>query len=102
MFERILVVYSDIEPTSFTDSPFNFTFNNRALGFKRLFQQNPSVNVQINDIKQLPIIIPTKSLASSIELWADKAIKKKQESANENLEPIEVEIEDLIKILYSI
>ena len=63
---------------------------------------NCSVNVQINDIKQLPIIIPTKSLASSIELWADKAIKKKQESANENLEPIEVEIEDLIKILYSI
>lgn len=62
---------------------------------------NCSVNVQINDIKQLPIIIPTKSLASSIELWADKAIKKKQESANENLEPIEVEIEDLIKILYS-
>ena len=38
-----LVRYSDIEPTSFTDSPFNFTFNNRALGFKRLFQQNPSL-----------------------------------------------------------
>ena len=63
---------------------------------------NCSVNVQINDIKQLPIIIPTKSLASSIELWADKAIKKKQESANANLESIEVETEDLIKILYSI
>ena len=63
---------------------------------------NCSVNVQINDIKQLPIIIPTKSLASSIELLADKAIKKKQESANANLESIEVETEDLIKILYSI
>ncbi len=63
---------------------------------------NCSVNVQINDIKQLPIIIPTKGLASSIELLADKAIKKKQESANANLESIEVETEDLIKILYSI
>jgi len=63
---------------------------------------NCSVNIQINDIKQLPIIIPTEELASSIEFLADKAIKKKQKSTDANLESIEEEVEGLIKILYSI
>ena len=38
---------------------------------------NCSVNIQVNDIKQLPIIIPTKEFAFLIESLADKAIKKK-------------------------
>ena len=63
---------------------------------------NCSVNVQINDIKQLPIIIPTKELARSVELLADKAIKNKQDSSNLNVEFIEKGIEDLIEILYTI
>lgn len=63
---------------------------------------NCSVNIQINDIKQLPIIIPTKEFASLIESLADKAIKKKQKLVDNDLEFIEEEIEDLIKTLYSI
>lgn len=63
---------------------------------------NCSVNIQINDIKQLPIIIPTEEFAFLIESLADKAIKKKQKLVDTNLETIEKEIEDLIKILYSI
>ena len=34
-------IVNDIEPTSFTDADFIFAFNNRALGFNTLFQQNP-------------------------------------------------------------
>ena len=34
---------NDIEPTSFTDAPFNFTFKRRASGLSTLFQQNPSM-----------------------------------------------------------
>ena len=63
---------------------------------------NCSVNIQINDIKQLPIIIPTKEFAFLIESLADKAIKKKQKLVDNDLEFIEEEIEDLIKTLYSI
>lgn len=63
---------------------------------------NCSVNIQINDIKQLPIIIPTKEFASLIESLADKAIKKKQKLVDNDLAFIEEEIEDLIKTLYSI
>ena len=61
---------------------------------------NCSVNIQINDIKQLPIIIPTKEFASLIESLADKAIKKKQKLVDNDLAFIEEEIEDLIKTLY--
>ena len=63
---------------------------------------NCSVNIQVNDIKQLPIIIPTKEFAFLIESLADKAIKKKQKLVDNDLEFIEEEIEDLIKTLYSI
>ena len=63
---------------------------------------NCSVNIQINDIKQLPIIIPTKEFAFLIESLADKAIKKKQKLVDNDLKFIEEEIEDLIKTLYSI
>ena len=62
---------------------------------------NCSVNIQVNDIKQLPIIIPTKEFAFLIESLADKAIKKKQKLVDNDLEFIEEEIEDLIKTLYS-
>lgn len=60
---------------------------------------NCSVNIQVNDIKQLPIIIPTKEFAFLIESLADKAIKKKQKLVDNDLEFIEEEIEDLIKTL---
>ena len=53
---------------------------------------NCSVNIQVNDIKQLPIIIPTKEFAFLIESLADKAIKKKQKLVDNDLEFIEEEM----------
>jgi hypothetical protein len=72
---------------------------------------NYSVNIQINDIRQLPIIIPTPEQLKEFEDIFDRAVdiqKKKfsgqisEEKAEEELEKIQKELDEKVLKLYKI
>jgi len=88
------------------------TVLNSFLGFKILREfLNSSVAIQINDIRKLPIKIPSKSELSAINKLFDRciSIKKKyfaekitRQDAKELLKPIESEVDRFINKLYGI
>jgi len=72
---------------------------------------NCTVNIQINDIRQIPIIIPTKKQLKNIETIFDKAYQIKideysnqitQEDVKIQFMKIQQEIEQIIKNLYNL
>jgi len=72
---------------------------------------NCTVNIQINDIRQIPIIIPTKKQLKNIDTIFDKAYQIKiveysnqitQEEVKIQFIRIQQEIEQIIKILYNL
>ena len=72
---------------------------------------NCTVNIQINDIKQIPIIIPEKRELNIFESFVDKAISIKRSAIEINSEAdsiesdllfIENEIDNAVLLLYRI
>lgn len=72
---------------------------------------NCTVNIQINDIRQIPIIIPNKGDKADLEALVNKAIKVKKSASekdpkaeyNENeLLLVEQEIDNMVLSLYRI
>ena len=72
---------------------------------------NNSVNIQMNDIRQLPIIIPSSKQLENFKVLFDKAlaIKKKQFSqtieksiAVQQLENIQEDLDEMVLELYDI
>ncbi len=64
---------------------------------------NCTVNIQINDIRQLPIIIPTEKQLKKIEIIFHKAVSLKKDSNSIiELNELENELEKDIRILYEI
>jgi hypothetical protein len=72
---------------------------------------NCTVNIQINDIRQIPIIIPTKKQLKNIETIFDKVYQIKideysnqitQEDVKIQFMKIQQEIEQIIKNLYNL
>jgi len=70
---------------------------------------NATVNIQINDIRQLPIVIPNKQQLTACKIFFDKIIElKKQEFADEKtnnkkeIQALEQQINKIINELYQI
>jgi hypothetical protein len=85
---------------------------NSYLSFKLLREfLNSSVAIQINDIRKLPIKIPSKAELAEFKELFDKCVKVKRKYFNEELDraetnqllrPIELEIDQLVNKLYGI
>jgi hypothetical protein len=85
---------------------------NSYLSFKLLREfLNSSVAIQMNDIRKLPIKIPTKSELTEFKKAFEKCLKVKRKYFNEEidraetkqqLKPIELEIDQLANKLYGI
>ena len=67
---------------------------------------NCTVNIQINDLRQIPIIIPSKEELTNIESLFETIYASKKESFESNekgaITPEESELDDYIALLYSI
>ena len=72
---------------------------------------NCTVNIQINDIKQIPIIVPSKKELDRLEQLFEKAVLVKKSELNGELseldalarfKPIETEINEIVSQLYMI
>ena len=72
---------------------------------------NNSVNVQINDLRQLPIIIPNEKQLSEFKFLFDEAIKVKKlqfsnqitkEEAEEKLNPIQEQLDKMVYKFYGL
>lgn len=72
---------------------------------------NSTVAIQLNDIKKLPILIPSKSELSDFKNKFNQCLKIKKKyfdgkldkkEADSQLKPIEVEIDDMVNKLYGI
>ncbi len=65
---------------------------------------NCTVNIQINDIRQLPVLIPTTEQLSDIKLLYDKAVALKQTAIVDEvgLAKTEINLDNLVKKLYGI
>ena len=61
---------------------------------------NCTVNIQINDIRQLPIVIPTKKELERIQLYFNQIINLKVSSINKKR--IEKHLDTIVSELYSI
>ncbi len=85
--------------------------NSKILSHYQFQFVNTSVNLQMNDIRQLPIIIPTSDQLKTFENICDRAIsiqKRKfageltESEAEEKLEEIQKELDELVLELYGI
>ena len=63
---------------------------------------NVTVNIQINDIRQLPIIIPNQAVLEKIKLLFDKIVELKKQNYNDKINDIEMKINNIVNILYGI
>jgi hypothetical protein len=78
--------------------------------YKRNFINNTSA-FQINDARQLPIVIPTSTQLAKFESLFDRAVEVKKaqysnaltnEELNSNLKDIQIELDDMTATLYGI
>ena len=92
---------------SIIDSVPNFYFvtllnSNIIFDYYREFI-NCTVNIQINDIRQIPIIIPTKEDLSICKKYFDNIVEQKHCSdTNSNIAKLEKELDLFVCRLYSI
>jgi hypothetical protein len=63
---------------------------------------NVTVNIQINDIRQLPIIIPNQAVLEKIKLLFDEIVELKKQNYNDKINDIEMKINNIVNILYGI
>ena len=63
---------------------------------------NVTVNIQINDIRQLPIIIPNQAVLEKIKLLLDEIVELKKQNYNDKINDIEMKINNIVNILYGI
>ena len=63
---------------------------------------NVTVNIQINDIRQLPIIIPNQAVLEKIKLLFDEIVELKKQNYNDKINDIEMKINNIVNTLYSI
>ena len=63
---------------------------------------NVTVNIQINDIRQLPIIIPNQAVLEKIKLLFDEIVELKKQNYNDKMNDIEMKINNIVNILYGI
>lgn len=83
--------------------------SNLIFDYYRVFV-NCTVNIQINDLRQIPIIVPNNTNIKEVNNLVDKAINSKKSalldsldiSADDQLNVIENAIDDLISKLYQI
>jgi len=85
---------------------------NSFLNFKILREFiNGTVAIQMNDMRKLPIIIPSKSLLEKFKIKFDQCLLIKKQyfsgdinrpEANKKLKPIEIEIDGMVNQLYGI
>ncbi|WP_293737045.1 hypothetical protein [uncultured Parasutterella sp.] len=100
-----LIPYEQMPSSKFFAAILN---SNLLFDFYREFI-NCSVNIQINDIRQLPVVIPTPAQQSTLESLVNKAIRYRKQledkgdrvAVNNQLRAIEDEIDSLVAALYS-
>ena len=63
---------------------------------------NVTVNIQINDIRQLPIIIPNQAVLEKIKLLFDEIVELKKQNYNDKINDIEMKINNIVNTLYGI
>lgn len=63
---------------------------------------NATVNIQINDARMIPIVVPTAEQLAAFKEHYDKAIAIKKGESNESLEKVENKIDSLVFDLYGI
>ena len=98
----------------FNDAPLSYYFvailnSNLLFDFYREFI-NCSVNIQINDIRQMPIVIPTPEQLNIIKDIANQAISYRHHIINENditlyeqrLRQIEFQLDEVVESIYMI
>lgn len=98
----------------FNDAPLSYYFvailnSNLLFDFYREFI-NCSVNIQINDIRQMPIVIPTPEQLNIIKGIANQAISYRHNIINENditlyeqrLRQIELQLDEVVESIYMI
>lgn len=101
-----LIPFNDAPPASYFVAILN---SNLIFDFYREFI-NCSVNIQINDIRQIPIIIPTPMQMSTIKDIANQAISCRHEIMDERnidfnelrLREIESDLDKIVESIYLI
>ena len=63
---------------------------------------NNTVNLQINDFRLFPIIIPDETILSTAKDLFDRAIAARKTTTNQGLHLVEQEVDHFVKELYSI
>ncbi|WP_051132427.1 Eco57I restriction-modification methylase domain-containing protein [Thermodesulfobacterium thermophilum] len=103
LYTKHLLVSNNKYLVSILNSRFLFNFLKEFI--------NTSVNLQINDIRQLPIIIPTPEQLKEFELIFDRAKRVQEEKfsgkitekeAEERLEKIQKELDEKVLKLYGL
>jgi hypothetical protein len=103
LYAKHLLISNNKYLVSILNSRFLFNFLKEFI--------NTSVNLQINDIRQLPIIIPTSKQLEEFERIFDRAKKVQEEKfsgrisekeAEEKLEKIQIELDEKVLDLYGL
>jgi len=63
---------------------------------------NCTVNIQINDIRQLPVVIPSSKELEDCRLLFVRAVDDKRHNYLEKLNIIERKINDIVRSLYAV